>query len=606
MAPIVRGQGLKVADQLQPHPRILLTEDLKRRVKASCEAEDCWQELDKLVMGTAERLFDEPVTPIYFRGKTMLPQARELFRKVFFLSYAYQFSGDADFAKRGIKEITHAATLESWNPKVFLDVAEMTMAVAIGYDWLYDEMNPSERQLVKDALIKKGIKPSYDNTFNQFLTLDNNWNQVCNAAMVWGAMAIYEDAPQLAAKTIARSLKSSHLPMEKYSKNGVFPEGVMYWTYGTTYHILMLEALAPLLKEPVESFCSEGFMASGQFFLHMIANSGSTFNWSDALEKHYLNPAIFWMAAHTGDPSLLWNEKKVLEQKDFKELRQSRMLPAVLLLGAEFSPGDIPSPSSRSWRGAGENEVVTMRSSWEDPEGIFLGFKLGNASEHHAHMDMGAFVLESDGVRWAMDMGMQDYHSLASKKVDLWDSRQQGGRWTVFRYSNHGHNTLTIDDSLMDVTGKARLLKYSDQKDFRFAVGDLSDVFLRKDRSVTRGVGIKNDDHVIVKDEISASSAPIKIRWKMVTSAKVDTNGNVAILKKDGKEMKLEVKSPKDAEVKVWPASRSNRYDAPNKGASLVGFELSVEKERAETIEVLLIPGSSSMTPMPSQPLSEW
>jgi hypothetical protein len=31
----------------------------------------------------------------------------------------------------------------------FLDVAEMTMAVAIGYDWLYDDLSPASRAAIK-------------------------------------------------------------------------------------------------------------------------------------------------------------------------------------------------------------------------------------------------------------------------------------------------------------------------------------------------------------------------------------------------------------------------------------------------------------------------
>jgi hypothetical protein len=34
-----------------------------------------------------------------------------------------------------------AAAFSDWNPSHFLDVAEMTAALAIGYDWLYEEVS---------------------------------------------------------------------------------------------------------------------------------------------------------------------------------------------------------------------------------------------------------------------------------------------------------------------------------------------------------------------------------------------------------------------------------------------------------------------------------
>lgn len=221
----VVAQDLPGANGIPAHPRILLQKGRKETVHEACRKEGCWKTLDEMVKKTARELLDEPVTSFHYRGKTMLPQARELFRKIFYLSYAYQFTGEVDFAKRGIQEVLHACTLDSWNPQVFLDVAEMTMAVSLAYDWLYHQMDVQEREQVKKSLVEKGILPSYDDAFNQFLALDNNWNQVCNAAMVWASIAIYDEAPELAMNTIKRSLDSSQLPISTYGENGGFQIG---------------------------------------------------------------------------------------------------------------------------------------------------------------------------------------------------------------------------------------------------------------------------------------------------------------------------------------------------------------------------------------------
>ena len=52
-----------------------------------------------------------------------------------------------------------AAAFEDWHPPHFLDTAEMTNAVAIGYDWLYDVLTPEQRATLKTAIIEKGLKP---------------------------------------------------------------------------------------------------------------------------------------------------------------------------------------------------------------------------------------------------------------------------------------------------------------------------------------------------------------------------------------------------------------------------------------------------------------
>ena len=50
-----------------------------------------------------------------------------------------------------------AASFPDWNPQHFLDVGEMTMALAIGYDWLYDSLQPDTRRVVREAIIEKDL-----------------------------------------------------------------------------------------------------------------------------------------------------------------------------------------------------------------------------------------------------------------------------------------------------------------------------------------------------------------------------------------------------------------------------------------------------------------
>ena len=44
-----------------------------------------------------------------------------------------------------------------------------------------------------------------------------------------------------------------------------------------------------------------------------------------------------------------------------------------------------------------------------DAKGWFVGFKAGSNGVNHSHLDVGSFVLEAKGVRWAVDLGPDDY-----------------------------------------------------------------------------------------------------------------------------------------------------------------------------------------------------
>ncbi len=71
--------------------------------------------------------------------------------RIFMLSYAYRTTGELKFAERAEKEMLYMAGYDNWNPEHFLDVAEMTMALSIGYDWLYEVLSPKNRAKIRKS-----------------------------------------------------------------------------------------------------------------------------------------------------------------------------------------------------------------------------------------------------------------------------------------------------------------------------------------------------------------------------------------------------------------------------------------------------------------------
>ena len=73
------------------------------------------------------------------------------------MAMAYRLSGDERFADGAITEMLGAAKLENWDPHMFLSVAQITTALAIGYDWLYDVMTPQDRETIRSAIVILGL-----------------------------------------------------------------------------------------------------------------------------------------------------------------------------------------------------------------------------------------------------------------------------------------------------------------------------------------------------------------------------------------------------------------------------------------------------------------
>ncbi|GAB4026633.1 heparinase II/III domain-containing protein [Spirosoma koreense] len=590
------------------HPRILLLKGEEERIQRTIDSDKTWAQLHRNLLTECDALLEAPVLERIQIGRRLLSTSREGLRRVFFLAYAWRLSKQDKYLKRAEKELLALSSFRDWNPSHFLDVAEMTMAVSIGYDWLYNGLNNQSRSVIKEAILKKGIEPSLDTRYNHWLKITNNWNQVCNAGMAYGAMAIYEDQPELAKGIISRAAESVTLPMEDYNPTGAYPEGYSYWGYGTSFNVLLISTLDKLAGTDFGLSQKPGFLQTAGYLEHMTGPSGDPFNYSDSGSDAELQPAMFWFAQKLNDPSLLWVERSHLERGDAKQHVKNRLLPAVMLWSNGVRMDQITKPSASLWVGGGRSPVALMRTSWTDPNAIYLSLKTGSPSVSHAHMDVGSFVMEADGVRWAMDFGMQNYESLESKKVDLWNSKQDSQRWQVFRYNNFVHNTLTVNTELQRVSGKATITHHSANPAFMNATTDLTSLYEPALSKVNRGVAIVERSFVAVRDEVETASTEATVRWTMLTPATVKLLGdNKALLTKEGKTLTLEVAEPAKIELKTWSTEPPHDYDAPNPGTIRVGFEVKLPAHTKTPLTVWLIPESSSGKKAPSLPsLQSW
>lgn len=572
------------------HPVLLLQKGEEGEIRDLFETEPIWEEMHFAILRKCNDFFGQPLLQRNLIGRRLLSVSRECIRRLFYLSYAYRMTGVDRFLERAEAEMLSVASFSDWNPSHFLDVAEMTIGMAIGYDWLYDDLSESTRQTIRQAIAKKGLEPSFDDRFDSFVWSTNNWNQVCNTGMSFGALAVADVYPELAKKVIDRAKESIKLPMGVYQPDGAYPEGYAYWGYGTTMNVLFLHLMEEAFGTDDDLSDLPGFLQTAEFLQHMLGVSQQCYNWGDCSLGGSLKPAMFWFAQKTNDPSLLWMENKFLQTNNFDQFTWNRLLPVLMIWARDISLGSIPEPSRKMWVGQGANPVALMRTSWSDPQAIYLGFKLGSPEVNHGQMDIGSFIMEADGVRWAGDFGKQDYESLESKGIKVFGRTQDAQRWTIFRYNNLAHNTLTIDGAHQRVKGYAKIDRYAEDPSFSFAISDISGVYDNQLKQAKRGVGIIDQQYVVVQDEVETLDRKTKVRWTMMTSANVALTTHGATLTKDGKRLSLQVTGPENLQMKTWSTAPTTDYDAPNPGTTLVGFECELPANVLETFQVLLVP----------------
>lgn len=592
-------QMLSAQENIAGHPRLLLKAGEEARIKEMIAEDEAMARVHGAILAECDEILDLPVLERVMEGKRLLHTSREALKRIFWLSYSYRMTGNEAYAERAVDEMLAVSAFSDWNPSHFLDVGEMVMAVAIGYDWLYDHMTPSQRQTAKEAIVEKGFVPADDERYAGFYNLANNWNQVCCSGLLYGALATYEEHPEHVRELIDLYVKSVPFALACYAPDGGYPEGFNYWGYGTSFQVMMIAALESAMGTDFGLCEAPGFLDTSAFVQFMTAPTGECFNFSDSAPYAPCNMIMFWFASKTGDLQRIWLERQYLENlpDDFmdevdRRFTEHRLLPALMVFGSRLDMSRPVQPDEHFRVYEGKTPLFIYREGWNSKEDAYLGIKGGSPMTSHAHMDAGSFVYEYDGVRWSMDLGMQDYHSLESRGIDLWNQGEGGQRWDVFRIGNESHSTLTVNGKHHMVKSFIPLTDVWKEKKRKGARLDMTSVFAGQVADAERDIWLDRKNHLHVEDRISASGRDIEVRWTMMTPAEAEIISEKEIrLEKNGRRMVLRFESSGfEALPFVLPDDPPHEYDAPNPGTCRVGFTVTVPAGAEAVLKASLVP----------------
>jgi hypothetical protein len=597
------------------HPRLLASAADLAALRESTTGNPLAESLAAAVVANALAIEDLAPVTRQQEGRRLLGQSRRCVERVITLAMAYHLTGDVRHAHRCEQEMLTVAGFTDWNPSHFLDVAEMTFALAIGYDWLYGQLHESSRKQIRNAIIEKGVILPFETRHKGWVRSGNNWGQVCHGGLTAGALAVMEDRPDLAARTIHNALHNVTHSMSVYAPHGAYPEGPGYWAYGTSYNVLLIAALESALGTDFGLSRAPGFSETGQYPALVGGPSGEFFNYADGGSRRRPQSVLFWFAARYQRPDWLLGESDrwrsvVAEGSSHAGSGAARLAPLSLLwLEQEKEVGPIELPLH--WSSEGETPITIHRSSWSDPKATFVGFKGGSPSANHGQMDIGSFVLDADGERWALDLGAESYHRIESRGMNLWSRAQDSDRWTIFRQSNQGHNTLVIDGQLQLASGSGQLIQFSGESEFAHSVIDLSPLYKGQSESTVRGVALLPSAEVLIQDQLSGLKPGSRVRWGMITTAVADTIGSSAIkLRAKEASLDLSILAPTSAAWRLIDTETPrNPWDSPNTDTRMVAFEAVAPQSGRLTLAVLATPGSCSdslRTTLELRPLDEW
>ena len=418
-APAEEFEALPVTDRhfaalRQEHPQQFLPGNFD--TLTSAYRDSYWgRRFGNRMLHDAEQLLAMPPLPRRMIGRRLLKTSQAEVRRIGLLATAFRLTGERRFAERARAEMLAVCAYDDWNPAHFLDVAEMTFALALGYDWLHDTLPPEERDTIASAILEKGRKPSFDKTFKQsWVAGDYNWTQVCHGGLAAGALAVYERDPQLARQVIRRAVAAMPKVMAaSYRGNGAYPEGVGYWAYGTNYNTLLIEMLENAFGTGFGLTDYPGLEESGEFVRACILPSGHKFACSDTGRESRvgLNYANVYLMVRRGKSGLFDRYMRNF-LADYTAARPQKHHPADQRLAAPMLPLLARLPEQAATGGStvyfstdrAPVPVAVMRTDWSGTASA-LAMKGGRPSGSHGHMDSGEFVVEIDGIPVAVDLG---------------------------------------------------------------------------------------------------------------------------------------------------------------------------------------------------------
>ena len=528
-------------------PKLFLTAEIEKELNKKLKTDPLVQSYYNYLKAEADTIFTKPFLKHELEGFRLLAVSREMVERMTVLCMVYRIDKNPKILSRIDSELKTVCLFKDWNTQHFLDVAEMSFAVALGIDWVGKWLPIETVNLAKTAIIEKGIKPSYNEGGERmgWINGTNNWNAVCHGGMVAASLVIADVDKELAAKTISRALDKITGSLSEYNPDGVYPEGPTYWGYGTGYTIVASNTLTTALGNDFGISQSSGFMESVNFQLQATAPSCFFFNFADSGDKKDGDDVVLrtWFAAKTGDG--LYFDKSFFENPE----GAGRFAGLGLIWLSQFNQqkaGELPP----NWHGNGVNPVAVFRGKNDNPEQFYLAVKGGKAQLSHGNMDAGTFVFDLNGVRWVLDPGNQNYYLLNRIGFNLAGGCQDCPRWTLLTKKNQGHSTITVNDERFDVEGQAKIVDFKDTEQPEVTI-DMTGLYFKNLNSLKRRFVKENNKSIIIEDKFETNDSTKTITWGLMTQADVQLTKNGAVLKKDGKTLNLTIQEPQGFTVSI-------------------------------------------------------
>ena len=462
---------------------------------------------------------------------------QELLYAIRHLAIGGKVTDNADMRERAKAWLLAAA---EWNPagttsRAYTDewAFRVNLALAWGYDWLYDELSETERNIVREALVAR-TKDTANHIINnakiQLFPYDSHAVRAVSAVLIPASIALLDDTPE-AEDWLHYAVEFLFTVYSPWGDNdGGWAEGPHYWMTGMAY---LIDA-ANLLKgyTGIDLYQRPFFQKTGDFALYTKAPDTRRATFGDDSTMGDL-PAVKvgynlrQFAGVTGNGAYRWYYDEIKRTNpdtemvfynwgwwdfNFDELVYQTDFPDV----AATQPQD----GMRCFNGIG---WVAIQQSMADPDNhiqfVMKSSPFGSIS--HSHGDQNAFCLAAFGEDLAIQSGY--YVAFNSTMHQNW--RRQTRSKNAILINGKGQYSGRDKAQAMRSTGS--IVVAEKRGDHYFIRSDATAAYQTLSPEVTsvlREVYFVNDEYFVIVDSIDAET-PVSVDWLLHANAPMELGG---------------------------------------------------------------------------------
>lgn len=567
---------------LPDHPRLLYTRADEARISKLLKNTPQLQTLqDALIAQADEIVSGEMLT----RDEVDLGFSRAWLNRLLTLGIAYRQSGDTKYSDEIEESLNYLCSFETWHPAHYLDVAEMTSAVAVAYDWCYDALSDETRQTVRDAIYGKAItnvlkEYAEGDETGSWAKRETNWNVVCNTGMVLGALALAEDYPEEAATIVKKAEHYMPNCLGHFDPDGVCYEGPGYYEYTNVFLAMVLKALDDNFGNTGGVAELPGISKTAQYYVDCVSPSGLILNFADcgANAAASTSPLFFYFSRKFNLPEVASWYRGQLDKVLSRDKLPLWHFPLALAWYDDTAfDGNAPKPRIKTFHNI--NDILVLRGSQDNPKSIHVIAKGADPDMAHQQADGGSFVIESEGQRWIDELGCDSYDI-----PHFFTYPPDAPRWGYFRESSLSHSTISIDGKCQHSRGTAHFCEENPDAEQPSATFDMTSLYPCA-QSVKRQFTLASDTTLRIRDCVEAAGKH-DLRWTAATFSEVSVNGSEITISKDGKSLKMKVLEPAGASFTTEPAKAFTQYEKNLDGITMIHCDVPF-KDKAD-IEVEL------------------